>query len=134
MSAPALGPAIGMQGEVVHQVGEADTARALGSGEVRALATPRLIAWLEEATCVALAKALSAGQTSVGVAIDIEHLRASRIGAEVRCRALVASVSGSRVTFEVEAEQDATVVGRGQVTRVVVDQAGFEARLGGTPG
>jgi fluoroacetyl-CoA thioesterase len=33
-----------------HEVTDADTAAALGSGDVPVLATPRLIAWMEAAT------------------------------------------------------------------------------------
>ncbi|MFJ6665075.1 hypothetical protein [Streptomyces sp. NPDC091383] len=39
----------------VHRVTDADTARALGSGEAPVLGTPRLIAWLEPATVRAAA-------------------------------------------------------------------------------
>ncbi|MBU6245590.1 MAG: hypothetical protein KGP12_10300 [Actinomycetales bacterium] len=134
MSPTAPGPAPGMHATVVQVVGRADTARALGSGEVDALATPRLIAWLEEATCLALADALDAGQTSVGIAIDITHVRASPVGATIECRASVRSVDGSRVCFAVLAEQDGRVVAQGEVTRAVVDRAAFDARLGGVRG
>lgn len=131
MSTTPPGPAAGMHAAVVHVAGQADTARALGSGEVDALATPRLIAWLEEATCLALADALGAGQTSVGIAIDITHVRASPVGATIECRASVHSVDGSKVRFAVLAEQDGRVIAQGEVTRAVVDRAEFDARLGG---
>lgn len=134
MSTMPTGPATGMHAGVAHVVGVGDTARAVGSGEVDALATPRLIAWLEEATCLALADALGAGQTSVGTAIDIRHLRASPVGATIDCRASVLSVDRSRVRFAVQAAQDGHVVAQGEVTRVVVDRAEFDARLGGSSG
>lgn len=120
---------IGLAGEVVHQVTDLDTARSLRSGDVDALATPRLIAWLEEATCRALDDVLPAERTSVGTAVDVAHLRASAVGVTVVCRAVVASVDGARVGFEVEAEQDGRVVARGRVTRAVVERAAFTARL-----
>ena len=44
-----------MRGEAELVVGEADTARALGSGTVDVLGTPRLIALCEEASCRAIA-------------------------------------------------------------------------------
>ena len=55
-----------------HEVTDADTAAALGSGDVRVLATPRLITWMEAATVRAAAAILVTGQTTVGTAIRID--------------------------------------------------------------
>jgi len=60
-----------------HEVTDADTAVALGSGDVPVLGTPRLIAWMEAATVRAAAGVLDPGQTTVGTAIRIEHRRAT---------------------------------------------------------
>ena len=68
-------------GRMRHEVTDADTAAALGSGEVPVLATPRLIAWMEAATVRAAAAFLATGQTTVGTAIRIEHRRATSPGA-----------------------------------------------------
>ena len=43
------------------RVSDDDTAAALGSGTLPVLATPRLLAWLEAATCAALDPTLPAG-------------------------------------------------------------------------
>ena len=61
----------------------ADTAEALGSGDVPVLGTPRLLAWMEAATVAAMAGRLPAERTSVGVEVTMAHLRASAVGAEV---------------------------------------------------
>ena len=58
---------------MIHEVGDDDTALALGSGDVPVLGTPRLIAWLEAATVAVAAGHLSAGQTSVGTAVRVKH-------------------------------------------------------------
>ena len=49
-----------------YEVTDADTAAALGSGDVPVLGTPRLIAWMEAATVQAAAALLRPGQTTVG--------------------------------------------------------------------
>lgn len=121
---------IGLVGEVSHLVGLHDTAHYLGSGDVDALATPRLIAWLEEATCLAIGSELASTHTSVGTAVDIAHLRASPVGASIDCRAVVSAVQGSRVVFEVRAESQGQLIAQGKVTRAVVERAAFAARLG----
>lgn len=121
----------GQHATVTHTVGDDDTALALGSGDLRVLGTPRLLAWAEEATCAALSASLPDGRTSVGSRIQLEHVGASPVGAEVRVTATVAHVDGRLVRFEVVAEHtaDAKVVGHGQVTRVVVDRERFLSRL-----
>jgi len=125
---------VGLSSALSFVVDEDDTALALGSGDVPVLATPRLLAWLEAATVDALAWALPAGATSVGTRIEIEHLAASPVGAQVVARASLAHVDGRLVRFEVAAEQvdaDGATrrVGAGSVTRVVVDRERFLDRL-----
>lgn len=112
-----------------YEVTDADTAIALGSGDVPVLATPRLLAWLEAATVAAAAEHLAPGQTSVGTAIHVEHRRATPIGGRVEVSTRPPTVSGRRLSFVVRAVDDAgEVVADGQVERVVVDRTRF---LGG---
>jgi predicted thioesterase len=108
-----------------------DTALALGSGSLEVLATPRLLAWCEAASCAAVEGALADGQTSVGTRVQLEHVGASAVGASVRVTATVVYVDGRLLRFEVVGEQqpDGKVVAHGEVTRVVVDADRFLARL-----
>ena len=113
-------------------VTDADTAAALGSGSLPVLGTPRLLAWCEAATCAAIEESLAAGATSVGTRVQIEHLVASPVGAEVEVTASTAYVDGRLHRFAVAARHtsDGKVVGSGEVTRVVVDAERFLSRLG----
>ena len=113
---------------VTHVVTADDTALALGSGDLEVLATPRVLAWMEEATCAALD--LQVGQTSVGTRVDLEHLAASPVGAEVTATATVVHTDGRLVRFQVVA-QDAsgTLLASGEVRRVVVDRERFVSRI-----
>jgi predicted thioesterase len=121
----------GRSASLSFQVTDGDTAAALGSGDLAVLATPRLLAWCEAATCAAVAAELAAERTSVGTRVQLEHLGASPVGATLRVTATVAYVDGRLLRFEVVAEHDdGRVVGRGEVTRVVVDRDRFWARLG----
>jgi predicted thioesterase len=116
-----------------HEVTDADTAVALGSGDVPVLGTPRLIAWMEAATVRAAAGVLDPGQTTVGTAIRIEHRRATTVGGGVEIAATaVGDIAGRRLTFDVLAVDDAgQVVGAGQIDRVIVDRNRFlEAAVG----
>ena len=112
-------------------VGDADTAAAVGSGSLPVLGTPRLLAWLEAATCAGLAPLLPEGSTSVGTRVQVEHLAASPVGAHVEVSASSAYRDGRLHRFTVSA-RDATsgkVLAAGEITRVVVDAERFLARL-----
>jgi fluoroacetyl-CoA thioesterase len=113
------------------EVTAADTAAALGSGDLAVLGTPRLLAWCEAATCVAVAGSLDAASTSVGTRVSLEHLVASPVGERLQVEATVAYVDGRLVRFTVAASHlsDGKVVGTGELTRVVVDRQRFLARI-----
>lgn len=121
----------GQHATLEFTVGEADTAAALGSGDLAVLGTPRLLAWCEAATCDAIAESLSPGQTSVGSRVTLEHLGASPVGESVEVNATVVYVDGRLVRFEVVASHvmDGKVVGHGEVTRVVVGRERFLSRV-----
>ena len=112
-------------------VTDADTAAELGSGSLPVLGTPRLLAWLEAATCACLAPELSEGSTSVGTRVQVEHLAASPVGATVEVSASSAYVDGRLHRFTVSARDASSgkVVGAGEITRVVVDAERFMSRL-----
>ena len=115
----------GLTGRSDLTVSVADTARALGSGDVDVLGTPRVVALCEAATVAALAGRLDAGTTSVGTRVEVDHLRPSRIGAAVTAQATLSGIDGGRLTFEVEAREGDTVVARGLVVRAVVRRDRF---------
>ena len=109
-------------------VTEADTATAVGSGDLPVLGTPRLLAWCEAATCAALAD-LPDGRTSVGTRVELDHLAPNAVGDTVEVEAVVTSRTERAVDFAVEARHDSLVVGRGTVTRAIVDAQRFMTRL-----
>ena len=114
---------------VTHTVTDDDTSIALGSGDIAVLATPRLLAWAEEATCAAVA--LDDASTSVGTRVELQHLAASPVGAEVTVTATVVHRDGRLIRFQVVAhDSEGAVLATGEVQRVVVDREGFLSRLG----
>lgn len=113
-------------------VTEADTALAVGSGSLPVLGTPRLLAWLEAATCAAVEPALPPGSTSVGTRVQVEHLVASPVGQELEVSASTSYVDGRLHRFTVAARHvggNAKVVATGEVTRVMVDAERFLSRV-----
>jgi fluoroacetyl-CoA thioesterase len=114
-----------------HEVTDADTAVALGSGDVPVLATPRLIAWMEAVTVRAADTFLATGQTTVGTSIRIDHRRATGVGDSVEITATPRSdAANSRLTFDVQAiDGSGEVVAAGQIERAIVDRQRFLASV-----
>jgi len=126
------GPA--MEARLVFTVTDDDTAIAVGSGSLPVLGTPRLLAWCEAATCAAIEPTLSAGSTSVGTRVELEHLGGTAVGQQVEVTASSSYVDGRLHRFTVAARNlgpsgPGKVVGTGEVTRVVVDVERFLSRL-----
>ncbi|MEX2627097.1 MAG: hotdog domain-containing protein [Ilumatobacteraceae bacterium] len=117
--------ATGLRGDAKLIVGETDTARALHSGDVDVLGTPRLVALLEEATCVALQGVLEPTCTSVGMRVQVDHLQPTPVGDQVVGEAILERIEGRRLMFNVTASDPRGLVAAGKVTRVVVDRDRF---------
>lgn len=124
----------GLQAAFPYTVAEADTAAAVGSGEVPVLATPRVLALAERATVAAVAGALEAGATTVGVRVELDHLAPSPVGAHLEVTAALERVGGRRLEFAVRVQDGGRLVARGLITRVVVDTAAFLRDAGAEAG
>jgi predicted thioesterase len=113
-------------------VTDADTAEALGSGDVPVLSTPRLLAWCE-AACVEAMGDLGPDATSVGTRVDMEHQRATPVGGAIIVAARLSGRDGRRHTFDVCVEHDLgegpVAVAHATIVRVVVRRESFLARI-----
>jgi fluoroacetyl-CoA thioesterase len=120
---------IGLTSELSEVVTDELTASALGSGLVPALATPAMIALMENASVSAIREYLEVGETSVGIEVNVKHLAATPVGMLVRARAEVLSVDKRRITFRVEAWDGKERIGEGTHMRAIVDEARFKERI-----
>ncbi|MDG4799834.1 hotdog domain-containing protein [Micromonospora sp. WMMD980] len=118
----------GMTARVELTVTDADTALALGSGDVPVLGTPRVVALAEAATVAAVAPGMPAGSTSVGVRVELEHRAATPVGRTVSAHAELVKVDGRRLVFEVTVTDGSAVAAQGRVERALVDRQRFVER------
>ena len=116
---------VGMKGEASTLVEREDTAAEVGSGSLLVYATPCMVALMEGAACEAIASALSEEQSSVGIALNIEHLSATPVGLEVRAEAEVTAVEGKIITFSLVAYDEAGKIGEGTHKRCLVSSQRF---------
>ena len=119
---------VGACREETMTVGVQHTAQALGSGSLPVLGTPAMTALMEKAATNLAQELLPEGWTSVGTALNIEHLAATPVGAAVRAMATVEALDGRRVSYKVEAFDDTGPIGRGTHDRVAVEAEKFLAK------
>lgn len=129
---PAVELEAGRSATIDHVVEVRHCAPAVGSGDVEVLSTPVVLAWCESACMAAIADEMDPTNTTVGMRVRLDHLRASPVGATVTVRAELSRVEGRRFTFDVSAHQGDDEVAHGQVVRVLVDRSRFldKARQG----
>ena len=110
-------------------VGNENTAIALGSGDMPVLATPAMMALMENAAMLAVAPALEEGDTTVGGHIESSHLRPTPVGAEVSATATLEKVDGRKLYFKIIAHQGDVVIGEGTHLRFIVNREKFLAKF-----
>ena len=119
---------IGAKFKVTIKVEEKDTAMAHGSGTLAVLATPRMIALMEESAYKCIDKYLEEGQSSVGTYLDVKHLAATPVGMEVYAESEVTEVDGRKVVFSVKAYDEKGLIGEGKHERFIVFSEKFVAK------
>ena len=110
-------------------VTDAVTAVRMGSGDMPVLATPAMMALMENAAMLAAADELPGGSTTVGGHIASSHLRPSKIGEVVRAVAEVTKVDGRKIEFNVSAYSGDVLLGEGTHLRFVVDRERFMSKI-----
>lgn len=121
---------IGLRHSETLVVEHKDTAAVYGSGALEVFATPAMIALMEKTCLESVASKIGEGNTTVGIAVNIKHLKASPVGSLIRCDAKLVEVDRKRLVFEVQCFEGESLIGEGAHERFVVDSAKFMAKLG----
>lgn len=99
----------------------------VGSGDLPVLATPAMIAWMEEASCQIAAT--EPGWTTVGISMDVSHDAPSALKASIRVQSVLKEQKGKIYTFEVSAYDGEKCIGKGVHKRCAVNREKFMAKL-----
>ena len=121
---------VGATKERKIRVSQNQSTSFLWEGE-NVFSTPSMISEMEE-TCRILLKEQFIPQEqwdSVGTFVEIKHLAATPVGAEVLLKAKVYSVNGRRVMFDVDALDKIEKIGEGRHERMVIEIARFRGRF-----
>lgn len=121
---------IGVEKERRLRVATNQTTSFLWEGE-NVLSTPSMISEMEE-TCRLLVKEECIVDTewdSVGTLVNVKHLAATPVGAEIILKAKIISFEGRRVLFEVVASDSLERIGEGTHERSLIEVPKFRKRF-----
>lgn len=100
----------------------------VGSGSLRVLATPTVVALMEEASTKLADTFLDEGLTTVGTMVEIQHISPSPIGANIKVESKLISNDGRSFKFEVTAYDNAGMIANGTHNRVSVKSEKFQKK------
>jgi fluoroacetyl-CoA thioesterase len=112
-------------------VKQSQTTSFLWEGE-NVFSTPSMISEMEE-TCRLLLKEQFLNNNdefdSVGTLVDIKHLAATPVGAEITLNAEIINVGDSRILFKVSAKDKVELIGEGKHERYIINITRFKERF-----
>ena len=120
---------IGIKHQSVMRVMDGNTAEFIGSGDMAVLATPAMVALMENAAMLAVALHLEEGETTVGSMISTSHLKPSKIGASISAVAELTAIEGRKISFKISAYDGDTLIGEGEHVRFIVNREKFLSKL-----
>ncbi len=111
---------IGTKHEVKANVTDEVTAAKMKSGSLPVLATPYMVALMEQAAAELCEKFTQEGISTVGTALNIKHLAPTPVGSEVKAVAELLSFDGRKAEFKVEAYDESGRIGEGTHERFTI--------------
>lgn len=120
---------IGLTYTVSFVVDAAHTASAIGSGDMEVLATPALLALMENASMLAVSSFLPEGSTTVGGHIEASHLCPTPIGHRVSATSTLTKIDGRKLFFKITANEGEKILSEGSHLRFIVDRKKFLSKI-----
>jgi len=107
-----------------------NTALNMGSGDMMILATPEMVALMENAAMSCVSSFLENDETTVGCAINTTHIRPSAMGTTVIALATLTEIEGRKLIFHVVAKDgNDNIIGEGSHERFVVNRERFLSKI-----
>lgn len=119
---------VGIKGYQELVVDTKDTAKVHKSGTLDVLATPALVALMEETAWKSVAEELEPGMGTVGTSLNIKHLAPTPIGMKVWCETLLNEVDGRKLVFSADVYDEKGKVGEGIHERFIVEEEKFQSK------
>lgn len=110
-------------------VEERHLALTVGSGDLPVLATPMMVALMENAAMLCIQPELSEGESTVGSMVSVSHIKPTALGRSVSATATLLSREGRKLTFHVEAHDEDGLIGEGEHVRYIINKEKFMSKL-----
>lgn len=110
-------------------VSNALTAKEMDSGDMPVYATPAMVALMENAAMMCVADDIEEDCSTVGIAMNVSHVKASPVGAEISATAELTDIEERKLTFKVSAYDGETLIGEGVHIRFIVKREKFLSKL-----
>ena len=119
---------VGISHEMTRNVTDENTAASLGSGLLDVFATPAMVALMEETCMKSVQAELDEGYGTVGTGLTIHHVSTTPVGMTVRCASKLVEVDGRKLVFDVQAFDEAGLIGQGTHERFIIESEKFFAK------
>lgn len=110
-------------------VAEQHLACTVGSGDLPVLATPMMVALMENAAMLCVQPDLAEGESTVGSMVNVSHIKPTALGKKVSAVATLLSREGRKLTFHVEAHDEEGLIGEGEHVRYIINKEKFLSKL-----
>ena len=115
----------GITNKITIKVTQDKTAKVMGSGTRDVLATPAMVALMEQTAASSVQPHLEDGVTSVGTKINVEHLSADPVGIEVTCESVLTEVDNRKLIFDIVVSDKHGIVGKAYHERFLIKSESF---------
>lgn len=109
-------------------VEEKHTAAAMGSGDLAVLATPALVAMVENTAKESIQNLVDPEQTTVGIEIQMNHSAATALGKKVLCKVKLVQQEKRVLVFQFEATVEDQLIASGIHKRAIVETEKFMSK------
>lgn len=118
----------GIKGRLEEKVTHEVSAIGIKSGGLPVYGTPMMVGLMERTAWSSVEPYMEEGMGTVGTYLDIKHVSASPIGANIVCESNLIEVDGRKLVFEVKAYDEAGLIGEGKHERFIIQNDKFMAR------
>ena len=120
---------VGMVRKITVKTEKEHTAKYFYENLPDVFATPFLAGFMERVSAELINEHIEADEQSVGISMDLKHTAATPLGMEVRVKTEVTAVDGAKLTFKLEAWDEAEKIGEATHERFIIKSEKFISRL-----
>ena len=132
LSAGSFDIKTGLSKRMQFTIRQQDSASYMGSGSLDVLASPALVAYMEQVSLELLHDFLPDYLSSVGVFISLHHTAPAKLNTSFFCEARIISIENRKIEFDIRAGNSSGELGYAKHTRFLIDKKTFMDKLEAT--